>query len=70
MNSNTHDVLHENRTGSARCPVFPDRTDCRGCGFSYDPSLFDSGCLRDYPEAERTKLQKEAVERHRKESYR
>ena len=70
MNDNTHDDIHASLSNSAGCPVFPDRTDCRGCGYSYDPELFDGGCLRDYPEAERIKLQKDAIERHRKECYR
>lgn len=29
---------------------------CRGCPFSYDPSLFDSGCFVHLSEAERQAL--------------
>ena len=33
------------RTEQNGCKVFPNRTSCRGCDYSYDPDRYDGGCL-------------------------
>lgn len=39
-------------------PACPDPGgSCRGCQYSYDPALFDGGCLVHLPEAERLCIQ-------------
>ena len=32
--------------------IYPEKMSCRGCPYSYDPTLFDGGCKLHYePEA-------------------
>lgn len=31
----------------AEC-IYPEARNCRGCSYSYDPSLFDGGCKLHY----------------------
>lgn len=28
--------------------IYPDSTSCRGCSYSFNPALFDGGCMLQY----------------------
>lgn len=28
--------------------IYPDSTSCRGCSYSFNPALFDGGCMFQY----------------------
>lgn len=28
--------------------IYPDSTSCRGCSYSFNPTLFDGGCMLQY----------------------
>lgn len=28
--------------------IYPDSTSCRGCSYSFNPALFDGGCMLHY----------------------